>query len=178
MEVDSEGTPGDQHEANAESRPDVVTETSRDGSQKQDEGQSRKADSEGNGTWEDKTEPRDSEATNTAGETKTGEGSAERFSNHSAQTKAQKKNADAGTHRAGFDAYMTGYIFAYSCAVTKEEEEAGGAVDEEERCWLPACLNKVYLSGKAAPLNVVKSTFSKSSKAHIQKMEMVWGGRT
>lgn len=88
--------------------------------------------------------------------------------------------ANTGTHRAGFDAFMTGFIFAYSCTLTKKNEVEGGQNEEqqkEEDSLLPTCLNKVYLSGKTAPLNVVKSTFSKSSKAHMQKMEMVFGVR-
>uniref|UniRef100_H3DJR5 Target of EGR1 protein 1 n=1 Tax=Tetraodon nigroviridis TaxID=99883 RepID=H3DJR5_TETNG len=72
---------------------------------------------------------------------------------------APSKTVNTGTHRAGFDAFMTGYVFAYARTTS----------------WLPTCLNKVYLSGKAAPLNVAKSSFSRSSKAHQQKMEMVWG---
>lgn len=103
---------------------------------------------------------------------------------HPSKTADQRKKADPGTHRAGFDAFMTGYIFAYSCTLVKkakvggvENKEHQEEEEEEEQSWLPTCLNKVYLSGKAAPLNVVKSTFSKSSKAHVQKMETVWGQR-
>ncbi|XP_077393504.1 target of EGR1 protein 1 [Festucalex cinctus] len=110
------------------------------------EGEKMKTDSEGKELWE---------STNT----------------EMATVKNENK-AESGTHRAGFDAFMTGYIFAYSCALMKKEE-----VDEsgEEQTWLPTSFNKVYLSGKTAPLNIVKSTFSKSSKAHVQKMEIVWG---
>ncbi|XP_061694979.1 target of EGR1 protein 1 [Syngnathoides biaculeatus] len=84
-----------------------------------------------------------------------------------------ENKAESGTHRAGFDAFMTGYIFAYSCTLQNKEEANG----EEEKTLLPNSFNKVYLSGKAAPLNIVKSTFSKSSKAHVLKMEMVWGSK-
>lgn len=82
-------------------------------------------------------------------------------------TKKEKK-ADEGTHRAGFDAFMTGYIFAFTCSQLKQREE------ESEDTLMPSSVNKVYLSGKAAPLNIVKSTFAKSSKAHMEKMKMVW----
>lgn len=87
-----------------------------------------------------------------------------------------KKNPDTGLHRAGFDAFMTGFILAHSCALAKRDgagEESGE--QQGEQPWLPSCLNKVYLSRKTVPLNVVKSSFSKSSKAHQKKMEMVWG---
>lgn len=92
----------------------------------------------------------------------------------------QKKKPDTGTHRAGFDAFMTGFIFAHSCVIDRKMElgvdESEDAGPELKQC-LPSCLNKVYLSGKSMPLNIVKSTFAKSSKAHLQKVEMLWGSR-
>ncbi|XP_048845032.1 target of EGR1 protein 1 [Brienomyrus brachyistius] len=75
------------------------------------------------------------------------------------------KKVEEGTHRAGFDAFMTGYIFAYAGTLGGTSgPELGGT-----------SLNKLYLSGKSVPLHIVKSSFCKSSKAHSHKMELVWG---
>ncbi|KAI2667593.1 Target of EGR1 protein 1 [Labeo rohita] len=89
-----------------------------------------------------------------------------------APDRPKEKKAEGGTHRAGFDAFMTGYIFAYAKNLTENTEESGTAF------LIPACLNKLFLSGKSVPLHVAKSTFSKSSKAHVHKMEYVWGKST
>ncbi|CAL9689131.1 unnamed protein product [Knipowitschia caucasica] len=91
-----------------------------------------------------------------------------------------KKKVDTGTHRAGFDAFMTGYIFAFSCVTdqkTGEEVSGSEGLKQEAQQWLLSGLNKVYLSGKSVPLNIVKSSFAKSSKAHVLKMERVWESR-
>ncbi|KAK3513924.1 hypothetical protein QTP70_032830 [Hemibagrus guttatus] len=77
--------------------------------------------------------------------------------------KASERKAEGGTHRAGFDAFMTGYIFAFASIRNAGESDS----------WIPACANKLYLSGKSVPLHIAKSTFSKSSRAHVTKMEHV-----
>lgn len=79
--------------------------------------------------------------------------------------KASERKVEGGTHRAGFDAFMTGYIFAF--ASVRNTEEGSDSL-------IPSCANKLYLSGKSVPLHIAKSTFSKSSRAHVTKMEHIW----
>lgn len=186
MEVDPEDAPGAQQGTPAEMCPDSVSAVDSDGNAPQNEGKNLETHSKENSVCDDSTHSSNLATTGTIDdgantksvESESGAGR-ETFDEHSAWIDAQKKNADAGTHRAGFDAFMTGYIFAYSCTFIRKEEaeEVDKEQKQEDPSWVPTCLNKIYLSGKAVPLNVVKSTFSKSSKAHVQKMEMVWGGR-
>lgn len=166
--IEVEDTPDDPPRPEPNSEPPMDS----DRNTQQNERENMKADSEGNRICDENTDFRKSATTSTSeDDCRTEHGKL------IDQSKAvNQKKADTGTHRAGFDAFMTGYIFSYSCTLVKKEG-VGGVKEEEEQSCLPTCLNKVYLSGKAAPLNVVKSTFSKSSKAHVQKMQMVWGER-
>lgn len=149
--------------------------TDRDGNTQQNVEENMKTDGEGNGVCEHKPESRNSATTaetNDGAKTK----SNIQISECCDHLPKSEVKVETSTHRAGFDAFMTGYIFAYSCAIIDKNVE-GQAEKEKEQTLLPSSINKVYLGGKATPLNIVKSTFSKSSKAHTQKMEMVWGGK-
>ncbi|TDH06118.1 hypothetical protein EPR50_G00130380 [Perca flavescens] len=191
MEVDPEETPEDQQ--GAERAPERRPLTDSEGNTQPNEGEAMNTGSEGNQVCDDNTDFRNlapvstnDDDTNTKINTNDGiesqaeDARGEKCSDPTPKNGVQTKKADPGTHRAGFDAFMTGYIFAHSCTVIKKEGVGAGEKEpqkEEEQSWLPTCVNKVYLSRKTAPLNVVKSTFSKSSKAHVQKMEIVWGRR-
>lgn len=73
-------------------------------------------------------------------------------------------------HRAGFDAFMTGFAFAYFVA------KYGSYDDIESRQPLmqfgvTEFINKVALSGKDIPLQITKSEFAKTSKEHREKIQ-------
>lgn len=63
-------------------------------------------------------------------------------------------------HRAGFDAFMTGYCFAfYRTCLNKPNQ----MVIQDSR-------NKVYLTAKDMPLTIMKSHFVKTSTNHKRVM--------
>lgn len=81
----------------------------------------------------------------------------------------------SGGHRAGFDAFMTGYIFATFAA--KYRKPCGGGDSATETGTLgdfgiaDELANKVYLGGKDFPLQIAASNFARPSKAHVEKWE-------
>ncbi|XP_060578955.1 target of EGR1 protein 1-like [Ruditapes philippinarum] len=74
------------------------------------------------------------------------------------QVTEEETHANGG-HRAGYDAFMTGFIYAVYRA------SGGKWIDKTEE-WR----NKLYLGGKDYPLSVSKSSFSKHSKQHLEKI--------
>ncbi|XP_046364804.2 target of EGR1 protein 1-like [Haliotis rufescens] len=76
-------------------------------------------------------------------------------------------------HRAGYDAFMTGYIMAYyftkygKLPAEKRRNVKLTDLNVEE------FKNKVYLCGKDIPLVITKSSFTKSSKDHREKMQKI-----
>ena len=69
-----------------------------------------------------------------------------------------------GGHRAGYDAFMTGLIYAVYLSQIEVSER-----DRKIGDWK----NKLYLSGKDYPLSVSKSNFVKQSKEHLDKIARI-----
>lgn len=61
-------------------------------------------------------------------------------------------------HRAGVDAFMTGFSYAVFAIQL-----------EENKTQLKSLSNKLYLSGKIVPLQVTRGNFGKLSQAHLNR---------
>ncbi|EDV23307.1 uncharacterized protein TRIADDRAFT_57787 [Trichoplax adhaerens] len=78
----------------------------------------------------------------------------------------------SGIHRAGFDAYMTGFIFAYySFKHSNQDKELTESVSKI--LGLRDCRNRIHLNRKTMPLQIVKSQFAKSSNLHKKKLKEI-----
>lgn len=76
-------------------------------------------------------------------------------------------------HRACFDSFMTGFIFAHfieKFGKNKDKTDLGGLDGMAD------FKNKVALGGKDFPLNVVQSSFTKTSKEHNERLEKIRSG--
>lgn len=77
-------------------------------------------------------------------------------------------------HRAGFDAFMTGFCFA-TFIVQHGEVKPTGESDKFmfSSYSTQSFANKLCLSGKDIPLHITKSTFAKTSKCHREKLDRI-----
>lgn len=88
------------------------------------------------------------------------------------KVRSNQEMIQVGGHRAGFDAFMTGYILSsYIC----EQAEFNGQLQLKDMN-LSNLSNSVYLTAKDYALSVSKSAFSKCSKAHSEKLTRIRQG--
>lgn len=86
-----------------------------------------------------------------------------------------KRKFTTGLHRAGFDAFMTGYAFAtfvLSYAKTRPSDKL-----DPEALGLDQLVNRLYLSGKTAPLQIRASNFARRSQKHVEKFKALCGDK-
>ena len=76
-------------------------------------------------------------------------------------------NTATGNHRAGFDAFMTGFCMA---SFLRQFEKSRDLSMVEN---LPDFANRLNLSGKDIPLKITKSQYSKTSVSHQEAWKKV-----
>ncbi|CAL4065745.1 unnamed protein product, partial [Meganyctiphanes norvegica] len=77
-------------------------------------------------------------------------------------------------HRAGFDAFMTGYIFACHIAEAgklETEDKSNEIIYTKDTIGLMDSFNKVYLMGKSFPFLIRTGGYAKMSQNHINKIK-------
>ncbi|XP_076441260.1 target of EGR1 protein 1-like [Babylonia areolata] len=92
------------------------------------------------------------------------------------QSSLQLEKSRSGGHRAGFDAFMTGFILA--CLLSKHTtvdnaglRAIGAGIQLRQLSGLESLCNKVYAMGKDHPMIVGKSNFCQPSKNHRERKE-------
>ena len=90
------------------------------------------------------------------------------------EKKSSDKNSDRATttgHRAGMDAFMTGY--SYIAFIWHKTNKVGEDLVVDDDIKLPNIVNKIYLVRKEFPLLIQKSSFAKNSVSHVEKYEQL-----
>ena len=82
----------------------------------------------------------------------------------------------SGGHRAGFDAFMTGFVMA--CILSKhtsvenvENRMVGAGIELDQLSGVEKFTNKIYAAGKDQPMIISKSNFCVPSKEHQEKLK-------
>lgn len=77
-------------------------------------------------------------------------------------------------HRAGFDAFMTGCVFAWSViAYGQSPKVSDDTAKTKPDVTNTEFINRVYLGGKDFPLHITHSCFAKASKCHLEKWQLI-----
>ncbi|KAK8768944.1 hypothetical protein V5799_014589 [Amblyomma americanum] len=87
----------------------------------------------------------------------------------------ERRKFTTGLHRAGFDAFMTGYAFA-TFVLSYSKHRPSGNLDAEQ-LGLDEIVNRLCLGGKTAPLLIRTSNFTKHSPKHIEKFKALFGNK-
>lgn len=92
------------------------------------------------------------------------------------KTSFQLESSRSGGHRAGFDAFMTGFIMA--CIISKHtsveeglERAVGASIKLSQLTGMDSLKNKIYAMGKDHPMTVSKSNFCSPSRNHRERIQ-------
>ena len=109
------------------------------------------------------------------------EGDCDTVTDQYLRTSLQMEASRSGGHRAGFDAFMTGFVLA--CFLSKHttlkddhKTVLGAGIRLASLAGAEALTNKLYAMGKDQPMIIARSNFCTTSKNHrerIQKLKKV-----
>ncbi|XP_022087851.1 target of EGR1 protein 1-like [Acanthaster planci] len=91
----------------------------------------------------------------------------------------QKLPKQTGGHRAGYDAFMTGFVLATVASNVAGRSGPSQPTDREtgqefvQAFGLTEFRNRLFLSAKTVPLIIAKSKYAKTSQHHRQKMKQL-----
>lgn len=78
--------------------------------------------------------------------------------------------AKQGVHRAGYDAFMTGYCLAFFMAINSKNKPDVKMPMNAKRLGVSQFVNNIYLTGKDQSLRINASSFAKTSTNHKNKI--------
>ena len=87
-----------------------------------------------------------------------------------------KESGSYRTHRAGVDAFMTGYCFGYYASVLESGSGPGNTPAPTTPSWMGGVAksrNKIALAQKSIPLQVCCSNFVKPSQSHSKMIRKI-----
>ena len=86
----------------------------------------------------------------------------------------QKRTAPKqGAHRAGYDAFMTGYCLAFYMAVNAKSKPNATRPLNPKAMGISHVINNIYLTGKDQSLRITASSFAKPSAYHKNKISRI-----
>ena len=80
------------------------------------------------------------------------------------------KRAKQGVHRAGYDAFMTGYCLAFYIAINSKSRLNSAQALSLKNLVVSQIVNNIYLTGKDQSLRIAASSFAKTSVNHKNKI--------
>ncbi|CAG2108761.1 unnamed protein product [Medioppia subpectinata] len=83
------------------------------------------------------------------------------------------KHSKQGVHRAGYDAFMTGYCFAFYIAINAKTRPNPSKPLCVKSLGISHIVNNIYLTGKDQSLRINASSFAKTSANHKNKIQRI-----
>ena len=83
---------------------------------------------------------------------------------------SNSRRTKQGVHRAGYDAFMTGYCLAFYIAINSKPRINSSLTLSHRNSCISQIVNNIYLTAKDQSLRITASSFAKTSVNHKNKI--------